>query len=59
MNGYIAIEDMIRGKITEKGNRETIAAEKFAAVKKLKEIESKKTGKKQENDFLKQSYYFC
>ena len=46
MNGYIAVEDLTRGKITEKANRETIAAAKFAAVKKLKEIESKKTGKK-------------
>lgn len=45
-NGYIAIEDLTRGKITEKANRETIAAAKFAAVKKLKDIESKKTGKK-------------
>ena len=46
MNGYIAIKDLTRGKITEKANRETIAAAKFAAVKKLKEIESKKTGRK-------------
>ena len=46
MNGYIAVEDLTRGKITEKANRETIAVAKFAAVKKLKEIESKKTGRK-------------
>jgi len=46
MNGYIAIEDLTRGRITEKANRETIAAAKFAAVKKLKEIEPKKTGRK-------------
>ena len=44
-NGYFAIEDLTRGKITEKANRETITAGKFVAVKKLKEIESKKTGK--------------
>ncbi|MCK4630085.1 MAG: aminotransferase class I/II-fold pyridoxal phosphate-dependent enzyme, partial [Bacteroidales bacterium] len=46
MNGYIAVEDLTRGRITEKANRETIAAAKFTAVRKLKEIESKKTGKK-------------
>ncbi len=37
MNGYIAVEDLSRGKITEKANRETIAAAKYAAVKKYKE----------------------
>jgi hypothetical protein len=37
LNGYIAVEDLSRGKLTEKANRETIAAAKFAAVKKYKE----------------------
>jgi hypothetical protein len=37
LNGYIAVEDLSRGKLTEKVNRETIAAAKFAAVKKYKE----------------------
>ena len=36
-NGYIGVEDLSRGKITEKANRETIAAAKFAAVRKYKE----------------------
>jgi hypothetical protein len=35
LSGYLAIEDITRGRITEKVNRETIAAAKFAAVKKL------------------------
>ncbi|MEN8139033.1 MAG: aminotransferase class I/II-fold pyridoxal phosphate-dependent enzyme [Bacteroidota bacterium] len=38
LNGFIAIEDLTRGKITEKANRETIAAAKFAAVKKYEEM---------------------
>jgi aspartate/methionine/tyrosine aminotransferase len=54
-NGYIAVEDLSRGKITEKANRETIAAAKFAAVRKFneqkeskaKEEKSKPTTKKQ------------
>ncbi|MFZ1291328.1 MAG: aminotransferase class I/II-fold pyridoxal phosphate-dependent enzyme [Melioribacteraceae bacterium] len=37
MNGYINLEDITRGRITEKVNRETLAAAKFAVVKKLKE----------------------
>ncbi len=37
LNGYIAVEDLSRGKLTEKANRETIAAAKFAAVKKYRE----------------------
>jgi len=36
-NGYIAVDDLSRGKITEKANRETVAAAKYAAVKKYKE----------------------
>jgi hypothetical protein len=40
-NGYIAIEDLARGKITEKANRETIAAAKYAVVRKLEEEEKK------------------
>ncbi len=43
LNGYISIEDLTRGKITEKTNRETIAAAKYAVIRKLKEAE--KTGK--------------
>ncbi|MEZ4907219.1 MAG: hypothetical protein R2771_06175 [Saprospiraceae bacterium] len=38
MNGYINPEDITRGRITEKVNRETLAAAKFAVVKKLSEI---------------------
>ncbi|UCG27798.1 MAG: aminotransferase class I/II-fold pyridoxal phosphate-dependent enzyme [Bacteroidales bacterium] len=41
-NGYIASEDLARGKITEKANRETIAAAKFAVVRKLEENENEK-----------------
>jgi hypothetical protein len=37
LNGYLTIEDITRGRITEKVNRETLAAAKFVAVKKLKE----------------------
>jgi len=40
-NGYIAVEDLSRGKITEKVNRETIAAAKFSVVKKYKEQKEK------------------
>ena len=36
LNGYLTIEDLTRGRITEKVNRETLAAAKFAAVRKLK-----------------------
>ncbi len=36
MNGYILVEDLSRGKLTEKANRETIAAAKYAAIRKLK-----------------------
>jgi hypothetical protein len=41
-NGYIAVEDLARGRITEKANRETIAAAKFAVVRKLNEEENRK-----------------
>ena len=37
LNGYLNIEDISRGRITEKVNRETLAAAKFAVVKKLNE----------------------
>ena len=37
LNGYIAVEDLSRGKLTEKANRETIAAAKYAAVKKYRD----------------------
>ncbi len=41
-NGYIAVEDLARGRITEKANRETIAAAKFAVVRKLDEEKNRK-----------------
>ncbi|MCB9258804.1 MAG: aminotransferase class I/II-fold pyridoxal phosphate-dependent enzyme [Ignavibacteriales bacterium] len=41
LNGYINIEDITRGRITEKVNRETLAAAKFAVVKKLSEKNKK------------------
>ncbi len=44
LNGYLNIEDIPRGRITEKVNRETLAAAKFAVVKRLNE--SSKTKKK-------------
>ncbi|MCP5062117.1 MAG: aminotransferase class I/II-fold pyridoxal phosphate-dependent enzyme [Ignavibacteriae bacterium] len=37
MNGYLNLEDLTRGRITEKVNRETLAAVKFAVVKRLAE----------------------
>ena len=40
-NGYIAVEDLSRGKITEKANRETIATAKYAAVRKYREEKEK------------------
>lgn len=41
INGYLNIEDITRGRITEKVNRETLAAAKFAVVKKLSEKNKK------------------
>jgi Aminotransferase class I and II len=41
LNGYLNIEDLARGRITEKVNRETLAAAKFAVVKRLKEKNNK------------------
>ena len=41
LSGYLTIEDITRGRITEKVNRETLAAAKFAAIKKLKEQKKK------------------
>jgi len=43
MNGYILIEDLTRGSIIEKVNRETIAAAKYAA---LEILNRNKNGKK-------------
>jgi hypothetical protein len=37
INGYLNTNDLTRGRITEKVNRETLAAAKYAAVKKLGE----------------------
>ena len=45
LNGYISIEDLTRGKITEKANRETIAAAKFAVIRKLSEVEKTQRSK--------------
>jgi len=45
ISGYILIEDLNRGKITEKVNREVIAAAKSAVIKYYKEI---KAGEKSE-----------
>jgi hypothetical protein len=42
ISGYLTIEDLTRGRITEKVNRETLAAAKFAAAKKLTELEGDK-----------------
>jgi hypothetical protein len=41
LSGYLTVEDITRGRITEKVNRETLAAAKFAAVKKLGEVKKK------------------
>jgi hypothetical protein len=41
LSGYLTIEDITRGRITEKVNRETLAAAKYAAIKKLKEEKKK------------------
>ncbi|MGE5500230.1 MAG: hypothetical protein ACM3Q2_19315, partial [Syntrophothermus sp.] len=38
LSGYLTIEDITRGRITEKVNRETLAAAKFAAVWKFREL---------------------
>ncbi len=38
MNGYIITEDLTRGSIIEKVNRETIAAAKYAALQILKKV---------------------
>ncbi|MBI9072713.1 MAG: aminotransferase class I/II-fold pyridoxal phosphate-dependent enzyme [Melioribacteraceae bacterium] len=49
LNGYLTIEDLTKGRITEKVNRETLAAAKYAVVKKLsdsKTAEKKKISKK-------------
>lgn len=40
MNGYLKPEDLTRGRITEKVNRETLAAAKYAAVKRYGEASS-------------------
>ncbi|MBN2010218.1 aminotransferase class I/II-fold pyridoxal phosphate-dependent enzyme [candidate division KSB1 bacterium] len=42
LNGYISVDDLSRAKLTEKANRETVAAAKFAAVKKYRESLEKK-----------------
>ncbi len=42
MNGYILAEDLTRGSIIEKVNRETIAAAKYAALEILKRAGSSK-----------------
>lgn len=42
MNGYIMVEDLTRGRITEKVNRETLAAAKSSIYRKLKESQTAK-----------------
>ncbi|MEN8185778.1 MAG: aminotransferase class I/II-fold pyridoxal phosphate-dependent enzyme [Bacteroidota bacterium] len=42
MNGYILTEDITRGTVVEKVNRETIAAAKFAALGMLKNLHKPK-----------------
>jgi len=44
MDGYINLDDISRGKISEKVNRETIAAAKYAVVKRLKDLGKVKPG---------------
>ena len=41
INGYLTIEDISIGRITEKVNRETLAAAKFAVVKRLNDNNKK------------------
>ncbi|PWD98758.1 aminotransferase class I/II-fold pyridoxal phosphate-dependent enzyme [Marinilabilia rubra] len=43
MDGYIEFDDLLKGRITEKVNRETIAAAKYAV---LQELERRKTASK-------------
>ena len=45
MNGYILTDDITRGTVVEKVNRETFAASKYAALKILKNAD-KTTSKK-------------
>jgi len=42
LNGYILLEDLTRGNITEKVNRETFAAAKYAATEILTKSKNKK-----------------
>lgn len=39
MNGYLTVEDITRGRVTEKVNRETVAAAKYAAIKRYNEVQ--------------------
>ena len=41
INGYLTVEDISIGRITEKVNRETLAAAKFAVVKRLNDNNKK------------------
>lgn len=45
MDDYIDVDDLSRGRISEKINRETIAAAKHAVVKELKRRKKEKTAK--------------
>lgn len=49
MESYISTEDIASGSVIEKVNRETIAAAKYAVVKHLSQVETKKTVKKQQS----------
>jgi len=42
MNGYILLEDLTRGSVIEKVNRETIAAAKYASIEILGRSKKKK-----------------
>ncbi|MGE5411035.1 MAG: hypothetical protein ACM3MI_08745, partial [Clostridiales bacterium] len=44
VSGYLTIEEITRGRINEKVNRETLAAAKSAAIRKMKEIASSNSG---------------
>jgi hypothetical protein len=48
MGEYIEFEDLLKGRITEKVNRETIAAAKYAVLQELER--RKKSKKKPQND---------
>jgi len=40
LNGHLSVKDLAKGRITEKVNRETIAAAKWAVMKRIGADES-------------------